>query len=242
MGFNQYLIPNLQQNFKDSTTNDASLMQTEAVVLLIEAFLHDGSRVPLYCNEARNSEQSTRPLQMVFEKETTATNEAEGERLMKEMNDLQASPYIPKSFPNLSVKFKGFMTMVDGKVVNIMTKNPSTQRCPFCHVLQSQFNDPTADFSTVEGALDFGLSVLHFGLRSMEFFLHAAYNMDFKRHRCEGKQNKKLKKARKKNIQAKFWQRLRLHIDVPRDSGQGTSNTGFIDISQIKNLGKKEIM
>ena len=108
---------NLQQNFKDSTANDASLMQTEAVVLLIEAILHDGSRVPLYCNEARNSEQSARPLQMVFEKETTATNEAEGKRLMKEMNDLQATPYIPKKFPNLSIKFKGYLTMVDGKVV-----------------------------------------------------------------------------------------------------------------------------
>ena len=66
----------------------------------------------------------------------------------------------------------------------------------------------------------------------MEFFLHAAYNMDFKRHRCEGKKNKKLKKERKKKIQKEFWAQLRLHIDVPRDSGAGTSNTGFIDISQ----------
>ena len=67
----------------------------------------------------------------------------------------------------------------------------------------------------------------------MEFFLHAAYNMDFKRHRCEGKKNKKLKKERKKKIQKDFWAQLRLHIDVPRDSGAGTSNTGFVNISQI---------
>ena len=94
--------------------------------------------------------------------------------------------------------------------------------------MQSQFNDPFADFSTVEGALDFGLCVLHFGLRAMEFFLHAAYNMDFKRHRCEGKKNKKLRKERKKKIQEAFWNQLRLHIDVPRDGGAGTSNTGLI--------------
>ena len=99
--------------------------------------------------------------------------------------------------------------------------------------MQSQFNNPFADFSTVEGALDFGLSVLHFGLRAMEFFLHVAYNMDFKRHRCEGKKNKKLRKKRKKIIQDEFWAQLRLHIDVPRDSGAGNSNTGFINISQI---------
>ena len=57
--------------------------------------------------------------------------------------------------------------------------------------------------------------------------------MDFKRHRCEGKKNKKLKKERKKNIQKEFWAQLRLHIDVPRDSGAGTSNTGYMNISQI---------
>ena len=85
----------------------------------------------------------------------------------------------------------------------------------------------------MEGALDFGLSVLHFGLRAMEFFLHASYNMDFKKHRCEGKANKKLQKERKKAIQKAFWNDLNLHIDIPRDSGAGTSNTGYINNSQL---------
>ena len=65
----------------------------------------------------------------------------------------------------------------------------------------------------------------------MEFFLHIGYNMDFKCHRCEGKVNKKLRAQRKKTIQKEFWNKLRLHIDVPRDGGAGTSNTGLIDIS-----------
>ena len=66
----------------------------------------------------------------------------------------------------------------------------------------------------------------------MEFFLHIGYNMDFKRHRCEGKINKELRAKRKKKIQKAFWNRLRLHIDDPRDGGAGTSNTGLIDISR----------
>ena len=67
----------------------------------------------------------------------------------------------------------------------------------------------------------------------MEFFLHIGYNMDFKRHRCEGNVNKELQAKRKKKIQNDFWKELRLHIDVPRDGGAGTSNTGLIDISSI---------
>ena len=134
---------------------------------MIEAILFDGTRVPLYCNDAKNSEQAVRPLQMVFQKETTETNKEEGRRLMKEMNELRKKPYVPKKHPKLSVLFKGFLTMIDGKVENILTGNPSTHRCPKCHKKQSEFSNPTTDFTTVEGALDFGLCVMHFGLRTV---------------------------------------------------------------------------
>ena len=65
--------------------DDSSLQQSEIVMLLIEAIMHDGARVPIYFNQALNSEKSVRPIQLVFQKETTQTNIDEGERMKKEV-------------------------------------------------------------------------------------------------------------------------------------------------------------
>ena len=96
--------------------DDSSLQQSEIVMLLIEAIMHDGARVPIYFNQAYNSEKSVRPLQLVFQKETTQTNIDEGERMKKVMNELRNDPYFPTKFPNLQVNFRGYLTMIDGKV------------------------------------------------------------------------------------------------------------------------------
>ena len=96
--------------------DDSSLQQSEIVMLLIEAIMHDGARVPIYFNQAHNSEKSVRPIQLVFQKETTQTNIDEGERMKKVMNELRNDPYFPTKFPNLQVNFRGYLTMIDGKV------------------------------------------------------------------------------------------------------------------------------
>ena len=60
------------------------------------------------------------------------------------------------------------------KVQNTLTGNKATSRCPICHFLQSEFNKDL-DFEAVEGACDFGLCTMHFGVRSMEWFLKIGY-------------------------------------------------------------------
>ena len=60
------------------------------------------------------------------------------------------------------------------KVENTLTGNKATSRCPICHHLQSDFTKDL-DFDPVEGALEFGLCTMHFGVRSMEFFLKIGY-------------------------------------------------------------------
>ena len=68
-------------------------------MLMIQAIMENGAKVPIYVNEARNSEKSIRPLLMVFQKETNDTNKIEGDRLQREMDDLKANPYFPTKFP-----------------------------------------------------------------------------------------------------------------------------------------------
>ena len=106
----------LQQKFQKEDGSDKSLQQTGVVELMICAIMKDGTKVPLFCNEARNSYRSVRPIHYKFQKESTETNVKEGARLEKEMNDLLNDPYEPDDFPNIEVNFIGFITMIDGKV------------------------------------------------------------------------------------------------------------------------------
>ena len=85
-------------------------------MLLVYAEMDDGTKVPIYINNAKNSWRSFRPLKLKFLKETTATNLEEGESLIKEMDELAAKPYSPKEWPKLEVHFHGHLTMIDGKV------------------------------------------------------------------------------------------------------------------------------
>ena len=118
----------LQQKFKKEDGSDKSLQQTGVVELMICAVMKDGTKVPLFCNEARNGYRSVRPIHYKFQKETTETNVREGARLEKEMNELLNDPYEPDDFPNVEVNFIGFITMIDGKVCfTVVIKDTVTQ-------------------------------------------------------------------------------------------------------------------
>ena len=49
---------------------------------------------------------------------------------------------------------------------------------------------------------------------------------DFMTHRCVGAANKKKMATKKRKIQKAFFRKMGLNIDMPRDSGHGTSNDG----------------
>ena len=89
---------------------------------MVCAVTKNNERIPVYVNEARNSYRSFRPIHLKFQKESTQTNIEEGARLEAEMNELLQNPYISDDFPHLKVKFIGFLTMIDGKVSNILTE------------------------------------------------------------------------------------------------------------------------
>ena len=40
---------------------------------------------------------------------------------------------------DITIDFAGWFCMADGKVLNEMTENPCTQRCPLCHELPSEY-------------------------------------------------------------------------------------------------------
>ena len=50
--------------------------------------------------------------------------------------------------------------------------------------------------------------------------------LDFKQHQCRGPRNKLKRALRKRQIQRAFRAKLHIRIDMPRDSGHGTTNDG----------------
>ena len=124
----------------------------------------------------------------------------------------------------LEVETEGFMTMVDGLLVNIINDVPNTNSCPFCHLNQKDFNKKKNKKkskknvkveSTVknDAYVEVGLSILHFGPNTMKGLLKLASQMDFKKHRCEGEFNKKLKETRMAQIKSDLNTKLGISID-----------------------------
>ena len=106
------------------------------------------------------------------------------------------------------------MTMIDGLLVNIINHCPNSNCCPFCHYNQKDFNKKDIHFTVKEDIyIEVGMSILHFGPNSMKGILKMASQIDFKKHRCEGEENKELRDQRKAIIAKKLKDRLGISID-----------------------------
>jgi hypothetical protein len=104
---------------------------------------------------------------------------AEFNRLIDEVRNLQ--DYILPADPRVKIHYVGLFTMVDGKVLNVMTNNRSSKCCPICHAGPLLMSDPGAYCEEKEPEfLMFGCAPLHFLLRSMEFIFKIGFNKDFK--------------------------------------------------------------
>lgn len=124
------------------------------------------------------------------------------------------------------VSYRLYLTMVDGKLVNVLTDTSSAQRCYICQATSSQFNNLPQMFrmNVNVGSLDYGMSSLHAWIRALECYIHIGYRLGFKKWRKTG--NEDLFNATKRRIQDGFRNRMGLLIDKPKPGGSGNSNDG----------------
>ncbi|XP_032587195.2 uncharacterized protein LOC116804340 [Drosophila mojavensis] len=121
------------------------------------------------------------------------------------------------------------LTLIDGKVLNIVTGTNSCQSCPLCGAKPKQlleiadFN--SACFKVTEKNLKYGLSPLHAWIRFLEFVLRISYKNDLKKWRIK-EADKNQVAARKQQIQEKLWLEMGLIVDKPKQNGSGSSNDG----------------
>ncbi|CAF1142702.1 unnamed protein product [Brachionus calyciflorus] len=128
----------------------------------------------------------------------------------------------------ISIKFELNLTMLDGKAINAITNNTLTRTCYICNATPTQMNQKQVLENLVPdlNSLKFGFSALHAYIRCFECILHISYRLPIKKWQIRGSTAENKCLARKKILQEKFWSKLGLLVDFPKDSGYGNTNDG----------------
>ena len=139
----------------------------------------------------------------------------------------------PLHLPNgITVEYKGDFNCVDGKTLNEMTKNNSTQRCPFCHLLPREYMPKGTDgfdFSSeaMEAFENLIFCPLHFGLRTWDNLMRLSCLLELKTPRVYGDRNHMIFDVKKLYIQERIARDKGLLVDMPTSKG-GTTTDGNV--------------
>ena len=196
--------------------------------------LSGGQKVVVYHSKFPNSANSCRPLRICFEKEKTETIAREADRLQGEVSNLK--DFILMEEPKVTVTYKGLFTMIDGKVLNVLTKNPSSSNCPICHKTSRQMSNNSGDFVPKDGCLHYGILPLHFGIRSFELIYKIGYRQNTKKFGQKfSEEEKNTNKTCEEKVKQLFEEKLGIRIDQRRDGGAGSTSTGNVARKALAN-------
>ncbi len=81
----------------------------------------------LYDNEKPNNPHSSRPVRLAFETENTVSIQTDNQKLNLEISNVES--FVLCEYPKIEIKFKGLLTMVDGKVVSALTNRNTFNIC-----------------------------------------------------------------------------------------------------------------
>ncbi|XP_076285448.1 uncharacterized protein LOC143211552 [Lasioglossum baleicum] len=132
--------------------------------------------------------------------------------------------------------------MLDGKAFGAVT-NSSLQSCAICGATPKVMNNISSILSRKcdDSRYEYGLSILHAHIRSLEFMLHISYRLDIQKWQIRDEEDKLKFHARKKHIQHELKIQLGLLVDIPKPN-YGTSNDGntarkfFINYEKVASI------
>lgn len=205
--------------------SDANMFIVSLVPLRL---VDEESKAVIWQNPTCSSVRYCRPISLELAKETPEKTTAVVSELEAKINELTPTRTPAAIEGNIiEVRHELFMTMIDGKVAQVLTQTPSSASCTVCGATPRQMNDLTKVTARIENedAFKYGLSTLHAWIRCMEMILHISYNLGFEKWSATTPENKKIKEEKKKHVQTRFRELLGLHIDKPRQ-GSGNSNDG----------------
>ncbi|CAG9763602.1 unnamed protein product [Ceutorhynchus assimilis] len=161
--------PEFKQRFIDSNSTDSTVFCTNLVPLLLKT----GDSV-IWKNESPSSSSLCRPIRIAFCKEDTASTQKEYSRVMKEIDELANTTIRLNNSVEVTVQHEFLFTMVDGKIINAISENKATSRCPVCLAGPKSLNEIPKE-NTTKDVFKFGISPLHAKINCMEFLLRCSY-------------------------------------------------------------------
>lgn len=172
-----------EDNANVNNASQNSLLGTSFVIIQLKEPRNNGFS---WINPTPQSPRYCRLLYLQLKKETDEEIKAEYARLLKERNKLTTFR-MKTSEGIINVTFVVSFTLFDGKSVNAITKNKSTNSCPICQKTCSQFGNLDADFRPVSDQnLELGLGLLHCLIKVLEYLLQLSYRTEIKKWICRG--------------------------------------------------------
>lgn len=203
--------------------SDANLFIASLVPIRL---IDETTNIVVWKNETCSSVRYCRPILLEFAKETPEKTASVVADINNQKQNLSPS-LINKNGEVIEITHDLFLTMIDGKVAQVLTETRSSASCTVCGATPRQMNNleavRTRDVN--ESSFQYGLSTLHAWIRSMEMILHISYNLSFEKWSATSPENKKNKDEKKKLVQKRFREEMGLHVDKPRQ-GTGNSNDG----------------
>lgn len=155
-----------------------------------------------------------RPILLEFQKETKDYTLQVNREINEEIEALRPT-VINNDNHSVEITHQLFCTMVDGKICNYLSNNPSSMTCYICKAKPTQMNDLGRIYERPKDIefYKFGLSTLHAWIRFMECVFHISYNMKFRAWSVRNEKDKKDQEERKGEIQRDFKTKTGLKVD-----------------------------
>lgn len=180
----------------------------------------------LWKNSCPSSTKYCRPIKFEYPSKTKQKIILEVNQIKKQIYNLVPT-IIDTDTGHYEVKHEIFLTMIDGKVCQVLTGTLSASVCVICGAKSFEMNNLSKLKNKQEIVQNFKyeLSTLHAWIRFMECILHISYRLSFCKWAVkEPKDNLAMEEA-KKNIQKKFRKQMALYVDTPKQ-GSGSTNDG----------------
>lgn len=180
----------------------------------------------LWNNPCSQSARYCRPIALKWMKESRENIISEHRKVQSQIEELSLLN-LQIGQLSINIHFSLHLTLIDGKVLNVLTDTKSSQVCPICKCTPKQFNDVVNvdNFIPDPNALQYGISPLHSWIRVLECCLNLSYRINIKKWQIRKSDIEEFNQQKQK-IQTLLWQHMSVKVDKPRPGGNGTSNDG----------------
>ena len=219
--------------------NDSSLMTVTMTMLKLIHRDEEGDEATIttiWENESPQSTHSCRPIQLEFQKESEAYIKQTKKNIDEQIEDLPTHLLKMHNGQNLAISYRFYFTMIDGKVMNVVTGTRSAQNCPFCGATPTQMRNMNmiGKFKVKNNVFEFSIQPMHSTMNTVKNLYNISYREGINKQQIRKEDDKTKFKETKKEVQERMRDAFHVRINEPRSGGAGTSDTAAVARKLLK--------